>query len=77
MSEFELVSEILEARLDEIYGDTMTHLEIVNTMQYPMKDHLVLVRYNITVRDQLPILRAQIVIDKETRELKKFKPSLL
>ena len=42
-----------------------------------MKDHLVLVRYNITVRDQLPILRAQIVIDKETRELKKFKPSLL
>ncbi len=77
MSELELVSEILEERLKEIYGDTMTHLEIVNTMQYPMRDHLVLVRYNITVRDQLPILRAQIVIDKETRELKKFKPSLL
>ena len=77
MSELELVSEILEERLKEIYGDTMTHLEIVNIMQYPMKDHLVLIRYNITVRDQLPILRAQIVIDKETRELKKFKPSLL
>lgn len=77
MSELELVSEILEERLKEIYGDTMTHLEIVITMQYPMRDHLMLVRYNITVRDQLPILRAQIVIDKETMELKKFKPSLL
>ncbi len=77
MSELELVSEILDACLKEIYGDAMTHLEIVNTMPYPMRDHLVLVRYNITVKDQLPILRAQIVIDKETRELKKFKPSLL
>lgn len=77
MSEFELMSEILEVRLKEIYGNTMTHLEIVNTMPYPMRDHLVLVRYNITMKDQLPILRAQIVIDKKTREIKKFKPSLL
>ncbi len=77
MSELELVTEILGARLKGIYGDTITHLEIVDTMPYPMRDHLVLVRYNITVKDQVPTLRAQIVIDKETRELKKFEPSLL
>lgn len=77
MSELELVTEILGARLKDIYGDTITHLEIVDTMPYPMRDHLVLVRYNITVKDQVPTLRAQIVIDKETRELKKFEPSLL
>lgn len=77
MSELELVTEILGARLKDIYGDTITHLEIVDTMPYPMRDHLVLVRYNITVKDQVPTLRAQIVIDKETRELKKFDPSLL
>jgi len=77
MSELELVTEILEARLKDIYGDTITHLEVVDTMPYPMRDHLVLVRYNITVKDQVPTLRAQIVIDKETKELKKFDPSLL
>ena len=77
MSELELVTEILGARLKDIYGDTITHLEVVDTMPYPMRDHLVLVRYNITVKDQVPTLRAQIVIDKETRELKKFDPSLL
>lgn len=77
MSELELVTEILGARLKDIYGDTITHLEVVDTMPYPMRDHLVLVRYNITVKGQVPTLRAQIVIDKETRELKKFEPSLL
>jgi len=77
MSELELVTEILGARLKDIYGDTITHLEVVDTMPYPMRDHLVLVRYNITVKNQVPTLRAQIVIDKETRELKKFDPSLL
>ncbi len=77
MSELELVTEILGIRLKDIYGDTITHLEVVDTMPYPMRDHLVLVRYNITVKDQVPTLRAQIVIDKETRELKKFDPSLL
>ena len=77
MSELELMTEILGARLKDIYGDTITHLEVVDTMPYPMRDHLVLVRYNITVKDQVPTQRAQIVIDKETRELKKFDPSLL
>ena len=61
----------------KIYGDKLVKLEIVNTMPYPMKDHLYVVRYNIDLENELPIKRAQIVIDINTRQLKKFEPGLL
>jgi hypothetical protein len=72
-----IILQILEDQLREIYGDKLVKLEIVDTMPYPMKDHLFVVKYNIDLKNELPIRRAQIVIDVNARELKKFEPGLL
>lgn len=77
LSDHEKISGILEARLREIYGARMVNLELISTMQYPMKGHLFVVRYNVDLENELPIKRAQIVVDITTEELKKFEPSLL
>jgi hypothetical protein len=68
---------ILEEELKKIYSDRILKLEILNLMPYPMRDHLFVVRYNIDLKDEVPIRRAQIVVDLNARELKKFEPSLL
>lgn len=77
MSDHEKISGILEVCLRDIYGDKMQKLEVISTMPYPMKDHLFVVRYNIDLENELPIRRAQIVVDVSTEELKKFEPGLL
>jgi len=68
---------ILEDQLRKIYGVKMQKLEVVNTMPYPMKAHLFVVRYNIELENEVPIRRAQIVVDVDSGELKKFEPGLL
>jgi hypothetical protein len=55
----------------------MQKLEVVNMMPYPMKDHLFVVRYNIDLENEVPIRRAQIVVDVHSGELKKIEPGLL
>ncbi len=55
----------------------MQGIEVISTMPYPLKDHLFVVRYNIDLENELPIKRAQIVVDLTTEELKKFEPGLL
>jgi hypothetical protein len=77
LSTGEKISGILENQLRKIYGDKMVKLEVISTMPYPMKDHLYVVRYNIDLENELPIRRAQIVVDTNIRELKKFEPGLL
>jgi hypothetical protein len=57
--------------LRKIYGVKMQKLEVVNMMPYPMKDHLFVVRYNIDLENEVPIRRAQIVVDVHSGELKK------
>ena len=77
METFDLLFEILEIKLKEIYGNKMVNLEVTNTMPYPLKDNLYVVRYNIDLENELPIKRAQIVVDLNSRELKKFEPGLM
>ena len=77
METFDLIFEILEIKLKEIYGKKMVNLEVTNTMPYPLKDNLYVVRYNIDLENELPIKRAQIVVDLNSRELKKFEPGLM
>ena len=71
------ISSILEGRLREIYGEKMTGLEVIGVMPYPLRNHLFVVRYNVDLKGELPIRRAQIVVDVDAEELKKFEPSLL
>jgi hypothetical protein len=72
-----MISRILEDQLGKIYGKKMINLEIINIMSYPLKDHLYVVRYNVDLENEIPIRRAQIVVDINTKELKKFEPGLL
>jgi len=77
MSNEEKITGILEDQLRTIYGEKMQKLEVINAMPYPMKDHLYVVRYNIDLENEIPIRRAQIVVDVNSGELKKFEPGLL
>ena len=77
LSTQEKIADILENQLRKIYGVKMQKLEVINTMPYPMKDHLFVVRYNIDLENEIPIRRAQIVVDVNSEELKKFEPGLL
>ncbi len=70
------IQSILEVRLKEIYGEKMQNIEIINTMPYPLKDNLFIVRYNIDLKNEVPIRRAQIVVNILTEELLEFKPDL-
>jgi hypothetical protein len=62
LSAQEKIPGILEDQLRKIYGVKMQKLEVVNTMPYPMKDHLFVVRYNIDLENEVPIRRAQIAL---------------
>lgn len=77
LSTQEKITSILEDQLRIIYGVKMRKLEVVNTMPYPLKEHLFVVRYNIDLENEVPIRRAQIVVDVNSEELKKFEPGLL
>jgi hypothetical protein len=77
LSAQEKIPGILEDQLRKIYGVKMQKLEVVNMMPYPMKDHLFVVRYNIDLENEVPIRRAQIVVDVHSGELKKIEPGLL
>ncbi len=77
LSVHEKITGILEVQLRKIYGEKMKRLEVLNAMPYPMKDHLYVVRYDIDLENEIPIKRAQIVVDVTSEELKKFEPGLL
>jgi hypothetical protein len=46
-------------------------------MQYPFREHQYIVTYNLDIKDSYPIVRAKIVVDTETEELKLYDPGLL
>ena len=71
------INRILEERLREIYAERFQKFEIQSVMQYPMKENQYLVIYNLTVSDSPPIIRAKIVVDTATEELKLYDPALL
>ena len=71
------INRILEERLREIYEERFHKFEIQSVMQYPMKENQYLVIYNLTVSDSPPIIRAKIVVDTATEELKLYDPALL
>ena len=76
MSAKKKITGILEDQLRKIYGVKMQKLEVINAMPYPLKDHLYIVRYDIDLENEVPIKRAQIVDDVNSRGLKKFEPGL-
>jgi hypothetical protein len=71
------INRILEARLREIYQARYQKSEIQSIMQYPMKENQYIVIYNINLTDSYPIIRAKIVVDIATEELKLYDPGLL
>jgi len=73
----ESIYRILETRLRDIYGDRYLGSEIRSIMQYPLKEHLYVVTYNLDLVNSPPIVRAKIVVDLETEELKPYDPGLL
>ncbi len=71
------INKILETRLREIYGERYLKAEIQGIMQYPFKENQYIVTYNLDITDSYPIVRAKIVVDTETEELKLYDPGLL
>ena len=71
------INRILEERLREIYAEGLQKCEIQSVMQYPMKENQYLVIYNLDIIDSPPIIRAKIVVDAATEELKLYDPALL
>ena len=71
------INRILEERLREIYEERFQKVEIQSVMQYPMKEKRYLVIYNLNISDLLPIIRAKIIVDTATEELKLYDPALL
>ena len=71
------INRILEERLREIYEERFQKVEIQSVMQYPMKEKRYLVIYNLNILDSPPIIRAKIVVDTATEELKLYDPALL
>lgn len=71
------INRILEAGLREIYGERFIKTEIRSIMQYPLKEHLYIVTYNLNLTDSYPIVLAKIVVDTTTEELKLYDPGLL
>lgn len=72
-----IINKILEDNLREIYDERYIKAEIRSIMQYPLKEHLYIVTYNLNLKDSYPIVRAKIVVDTETEELKLYDPGLL
>ena len=71
------INRILEEGLREIYEERLQKFEIQSVMQYPMKENQYLVIYNLDIIDSPPIIRAKIVVDATTEELKLYDPALL
>ena len=71
------INRILEERLREIYAEGLQKYEIQSVMQYPMKENQYLVIYNLNISDSPPIIRAKIIVDTATEELKLYDPALL
>ena len=71
------INRILEANLREIYAERYIKAEIQSIMQYPLKEHQYIVTYNLDLKDSYPIVRAKIVVDTATEELKLYDPGLL
>lgn len=70
------IQEILETSLHKIYGERIKKLEIVKAMPYPLRENLYIATYNLHLEGQVPIMRAKIVVDTATAELKPFDPGL-
>jgi len=71
------INRILETRLREIYKERFQKVEIQSIMQYPMRENQYLVIYNLDIFDSPPIIRAKIIVDIATEELKLYDPALL
>ena len=71
------INRILAARLREIYKERFQKVETQSIMQYPMKENQYLVIYNLDILDSPPIIRAKIIVDTTTEELKLYDPALL
>lgn len=71
------IHHILEKSLQEIYRERYQKTEVQDIMQYPMKKNLYLVTYNLSLAGSPPIIRAKIIIDTATEELKPYDPALL
>ena len=71
------INRILEENLREIYAEGLQNIEIQSVMQYPMKENQYLVIYNLNILDSPPIIRAKIIVDTATEELKLYDPALL
>ena len=71
------INKILEDSLREIYGERYIKAEIQGIMQYPLKENHYIVTYNLDLKDSYPIIRAKIVVDTKTEELKLYDPGLL
>ena len=71
------ITRILKERLQEIYKERFQCVEIQSVMQYPMKENQYIVIYNLDILDSPPIIRAKIIVDTATEELKLYDPALL
>ena len=71
------INRILAARLREIYKERFQKVETQSIMQYPLKENQYLVIYNLDILDSPPIIRAKIIVDTTTEELKLYDPALL
>ena len=71
------INKILETQLKEIYQEKYIKSEIQTIMQYPFRENQYIVTYNLDLKDSYPIVRAKIVVDTETEELKLYDPGLL
>lgn len=71
------INRILQQRLREIYEERFQKVEIQSIMQYPMKENQYLVIYNLNILGSPPIIRAKIIVDTATEELKLYDPALL
>jgi len=71
------INRILKVRLKEIYPERYRKSEIQSIMEYPMKENLCIVTYNLDLEDSPPIIRAKIVVNKVTEELLQYDPGLL
>ena len=71
-----VINSILEKSLKEIYDDRFIKTDIISIMQYPMKENLFIVTYNLDLVNSHPIIRAKIIVDVTTEGLKTYDPGL-
>jgi hypothetical protein len=71
------INRILKERLIEIYNTEYIKSQIQSIMKYPLKENLYVVTYDLDLQNTEPILRAKIVVDLLTEELREYNPVLL